>query len=699
MVSVLAYADPWVVAPGDTVRFRCAAAQPANVGAAIERILCASVAPQGPPLDCEPVALPVPATLALLQWQFQAGNRVDQTVSMALRAAPQFSVGLALSPWRWPDDEATLVDLGTAKLVLGRHGVIGLRDALSLRPLCRAPALRQWGVVALTVDRAAGHLRCLSHHATGLGEQRRWLLDTDEAVALDDDFALGLRARWGEGFDGRLDRTVLALGADGMSLYLQGGPCVPPGCEVAHFTSLGPHDPLTQVRGVAWGGRCFVPSLAPHEYSAAHFHSDDLRDAGWASSCHWQVPADAPSGAYALRVDSAPTPQRFVFFVSGAARPRHRLAVWLPTYSYLAYANAPDPMRGPPGGAGCEAVESLLAGLHPACGRSLYEKHADGLGVHLSSDRRPILSAMPGHRPWQFVADSLLLAWLQAQGLEHDLITDHDVQRDGAAALAPYAAVLTGHHPEYTSSRMWDATAQWLDVGGRLLYLGGNGYYHRIAVSADGRTIEARRAEDGTRPFIGEPGEYHFALPAHDDDHPGAELGGLWRRLGRSPQSLVGVGMAAQGFDSPAGHYRRRPESRDPAVAWVFEGVDGETFGHAGLLGGGAAGWEIDRLDPTLGTPLATWWLASSEGHGPDMLRTKEELLSTIALHPDRKARADLVLLPRGERGGAVFSVGSMCWIGALATDDGVARITRNVIDGFLAGVAVPPSPYGAGLR
>jgi N,N-dimethylformamidase len=699
MASVLAYADPWVVAPGETVDFRCAAEQAATVEAAIERILCASVAPDGPPPRFELVTRPAPTTLALQPWQFRAGNWVDQTLSVALRAAPKFSVGLALAPWRWPDHEATLVDLGTTKVVLDGQGGIGLRDAAGLRRLCRAPALRHWGTVVLTWDRASRRLHCSSHHASGLNEQRRWLLDTDEWVPLADDFSLGASARWGAGFDGRIDRAVLTLDPVDIAAYLRGTSPAPHGGEAPRFTCVGPYDPLTQVRGVAWSGRCFVPALAPQEYSAAHFHSDDLRDAGWASSCQWQVPADAPSGAYALRLGSDAATQRFVFFISGAKRPRHRMAVWLPTYSYLAYANAPDPMRGPPGGEGHEAVEGLLAALHPACGRSLYEKHADGLGVHLSSDRRPILSAMPGHRPWQFVADSLLLAWLHAQGLEHDVITDHDLQRDGAAALSAYAVVLSGHHPEYTSSRIWDATAQWLDSGGRLMYLGGNGYYHRIAVSSDGRTIEARRAEDGTRPFIGEPGEYHFALPAHDEDRSGAELGGLWRRLGRPPQSLVGVGMAAQGFDSRAGYYRRRPESRDPAVAWVFDGVDGETFGHSGLLGGGAAGWEIDRLDPTLGTPLTTWWLASSEGHGPDMLRTKEELLSTIALHPDRKARADLVLLPRGHRGGAVFSVGSMCWIGSLASDEGVARVTRNVIDGFINGVTVPPSPHGAALR
>ena len=49
-----------------------------------------------------------------------------------------------------------------------------------------------------------------------------------------------------------------------------------------------------------------------------------------------------------------------------------------------------------------------------------------------------------------------------------------------------------------------------------------------------GYTGEPRRAEDGTRAWMAEPGEYYQAFDG--------EYGGLWRRNGRPPQQIAGVG-------------------------------------------------------------------------------------------------------------------------------------------------------------
>ena len=90
--------------------------------------------------------------------------------------------------------------------------------------------------------------------------------------------------------------------------------------------------------------------------------------------------------------------------------------------------------------------------------------------------------------------------------------------------------------------------------------------------------------------------------------------GGLWRRNGRPPQMLCGVGFSAQGLFEGA-YYRRMPGADDPRAAWIFAGVEGEIIGDFGLSGGGAAGFELDRADPVLGTPPNAVILARSEGH------------------------------------------------------------------------------------
>ena len=130
-----------------------------------------------------------------------------------------------------------------------------------------------------------------------------------------------------------------------------------------------------------------------------------------------------------------------------------------------------------------------------------------------------------------FPADTHLIDWLTVKGFAFDVITDHDLDREGAALLRPYRAVVTGSHPEYHTRNTLDALQNYIDGGGRLAYLGGNGFYWRIATSpAIPDVLEIRRAEGGIRAWAAEPCEYFHALDGG--------YGGLWRRNGRPPQML-----------------------------------------------------------------------------------------------------------------------------------------------------------------
>ncbi|MCH9671050.1 MAG: N,N-dimethylformamidase, partial [Gammaproteobacteria bacterium] len=316
---------------------------------------------------------------------------------------------------------------------------------------------------------------------------------------------------------------------------------------------------------------------------------------------------------------------------------------------------------------------------HPEFGGSLYDVHSDRSGVQYASYHRPVQNLKPkGNRPWCFPADSSIVAWLTHAGIDFDVLTDEDLHHEGSEALARYAVVLTGSHPEYHSTPMLDAFDTYLREGGRLMYLGGNGFYWRIAFhpSRTG-TIEVRRAEDGTRAWISEPGEYYHSF--------NGEYGGLWRRLGRAPNQLVGVGFAAQGFERSS-YYRKQAGAFNERAQFVFAGVPDDVFGDFGSIGGGAAGEEIDRYDRFLGSPTDALILATSEDHGPAMLRTKEEFLSTVPPFDDPKIRADMVFFETA-KGGAVFSTGSITWAASLSHnqyDNAVSRITENVLRRFL---------------
>jgi len=468
--------------------------------------------------------------------------------------------------------------------------------------------------------------------------------------------------------------------------------------------------PARAMKGWNWTAETMRWTDRPDQYGAIHFHEDDLYDAGWQADFALTIPHDMRSAAYAAHVwcgeaEDGTEEDYITFFVrpprgraGGVGRPK--AAFLAPVASYLAYANDHSHLDG-------ERAEMLMGRLlvyqqadlhlqeHRELGLSLYDTHADGSGVCSSSWLRPILNLRPkysswlgahGSGLWQFNADTHLLDWLEHQGVEVDVITDVDLEQDGVAALEPYRVVLTGTHPEYHSKRMSDAMLAWLDRGGRLMYLGANGWYWRIAwhESLPG-VIEVRRAEGGIRTWAAEPGEYHHGFTG--------EPGGLWRRNGRPPNVVVGLGFSAQGFDLSS-YYRRKPGSHDPRAAFIFEGVPEEIIGNFGLVGGGAAGLELDRADFALGTPPNLLVLASSENHTDLILVVAEEvnvMTPDLSGSQHELVRADLAFFET-PAGGAVFSAGSIAWCGSLSHngyDNNVSRITANVLRRFL-----DPAPF-----
>jgi N,N-dimethylformamidase len=281
----------------------------------------------------------------------------------------------------------------------------------------------------------------------------------------------------------------------------------------------------------------------------------------------------------------------------------------------------------------------------------------------------------------------MIIDWLDAMGYRVDMVTDDDIDREGLAALAPYRVAVTGSHPEYISRNEYDALEQYLGGGGRLMYLGGNGFYSAAeVVPSHPDVVEVRRpGQDNLwRVNHAEAASSTSGLPT-----------GMWRNIGRPENALTGVGFITQGFDACTS-YRRTGASTDARVAWIFDGLAAdEPIGDFGILMGGAAGYEIDRYEVTKGSPRHAVVLASSSGHSNLYDLMVPSILDTL---PDRSRtqdpiRADMVFFETGH-GGAVFSVGSIAWAGSLSHEgyaNSVSRVTRNVLDRF-----ADPRPFEA---
>jgi len=444
--------------------------------------------------------------------------------------------------------------------------------------------------------------------------------------------------------------------------------------------------PTRGVTGPNWSGNHQRWTEDPKQWDAIHFHHDDLYDAGWEPKASFRLPETLESGIYCFRFESDLGVDRVPFFVRpaiGAAT--SEVALLMPTCTYMAYANHRMLIEGADfvGARSNLRPEHQYLVDHPEVGLSHYEKHPDGSGVMFSSRRRPVLQVRPGADGWNFTPDTDLHAFLVEAEANHDVLSDEDIHFEGYSALAPYRVLVTGSHPEYWSTKMLDALEEWQRNGGRLMYLGGNGFYWRVSFSDEWPgAIELRRAEDGVRNWQTGDGENYHVW--------GGEYGGLWRRNGRAPNQLVGIGFAAQGFEK-ATHYVVGEHVRESRASWILAGIDDDLVGTSGL-GGGAAGQEVDRYDQRLGSPGHAVIIATATEFGPDMLRTKEEFEGTVAFpSPDPYVRADIVFFET-PMGGAVFSVGSISWFGALARnsyDNDVARMTKNVLERFL-----DPKPF-----
>ncbi len=736
MLPLAGYAERLSARPGQTLRFHVANATGQPVQARVVRVLCADPNPAIGGVRTEDVALPVTTLAAPGPQPVPAGSFAVLGPAGLLPASGDCSLTLRIRP--------TLA-LARRQVILSARDAEGRGLALELTPTlhlratigtaagpatvqtAEPVALHAWTAVALVVDSAARTLALTTTPlATHAGQQTATTaLPAAPALAAAVPLSLAsASATWPtDTFNGRLEAPVLrARTLTAADLADDADPAGDPACRAAwdfaremhtqRVIDTGPHGhhgtlvntPTRAVCGSRWTGEEHCFRHAPAHYAAIHFHDDDLDDCRWPATHAVTLPDDLRSDAYALLLQAGDAAENIPFFVvPPAGRPTAKIAVLVSTYTYTVYGNhaRPEWLNDAAWRDALVAQNQAWGaypfnpGAHRDYGLSTYNVHSDGSGIGLVSWRRPMLNLRIGYVTYpypairgsglrHYPADSHLLMWLAHQGHAVDLITDDELHHEGRALLDGYQVVLTGSHPEYHTPPMLDALQAYRDHGGRLVYLGGNGFYWKIALdpARDG-VIEIRRGEGGIRAWAAEPGEYFQQFDG--------QYGGLWRRNARPPQQLVGVGFTAQG-NFVGSHYRIDPAARhDPRVAWILEGVDAETVGGEGFSGHGAAGFELDRVDKRLGSPAHAVVIARSENHPPEapwVLVPEEQLthITTIPGQPHKDLiRADMTWfdLPGG---GEVFAVGSITFCGALPVngfDNGVSRILDNVVRRF----------------
>ena len=732
MLPITGYADRWSVRPGETIRFMVGVRGGGRYRARIARVLCGDPNPAGPGYREVAADWDGAGEFEGAERAIHLGSWVD-VPGVGLPGGP---VVFAATVWPtrlgagaqgvldWSGDGVGLT------LGVGAEGAFA-RVGGAVASVGRALTERAWHDIACFYDPASGRLEVAqAPRRARLDREERGLVGADGPVLALAGAGRVAIAR-GDGvahFNGKIERPRILGGGAGLAAVLAGqasgaaAACIAEwdfgrgiDTQVAEDIGPGGHHgrlvnlPTRGMTGSRWTGALHRWTEAPAQWACIHFHDDDLGDAGWPESIAVVVPEGWRSGVYALHLEAGGARDNIVFYVRALeAGSQARVAFLAPTFSYTVYGQfqregkqAEIAARAAAWGALPHAPDG-----NPAYGVSPYNLHSDGSGVVMSTMRRPMIDKRVnqfilmdpdpgGSGTYWMTADSYLTDMLDRAGIPFEVITDHDLHAEGVGLLSRYDCVITGQHPEYHTTETLDGLAAYLGSGGRFIYLGGNGFYWKVVPLADGPgqapwAFELRRAEGGVRLWETLPGEGYHAFDG--------SYGGLWRRLGRAPQSLVGVGFSTQGqylgfpyvFDAAI---------LDPRVAFMRAGIEdaaapGVVFGERGLMGGGAAGHELDRADVRLGTPHHALVVGHAVVEHASYQPVNEERFDhTWPAAREAIIRSDLTFFETAG-GGAVFSVGSMNFIGALPVDlygTVLARMVLNVIRRFADRAAFLP--------
>ena len=704
IVDLIGYTDKLSGRPGDTINFKVSSQLNAPVEARLLRSICADANPAGMGIvetNCDGIFPPQQFTAQ--SQPFQPGSYAKTTTPLQCHAHDHIRLSVTIFPTLVTAGIQTILCIGEIRLDIDANRLVSLETHQHKLVSKTAVTLHKWhqitadihksGEISLNIVRLANgnaDTETVSHQAGTVADS----MHLNGIVSLAAKISNQDPSQF---FNGKIeapsiivDDVVIAswdLAADMSSLTVPSALTESDSKQALMLVNA----PTRAICGSKWDASELNWRHKPEHYAAIHFHDDDIYDFNWDTSFSFTIPEDMPSGVYVMRISCDGHEDAMPFFVCPPKGVRRaKLCVLVSTFTYAIYGNHARPDYVP---SWQERIKEWGAYPHnpaayPQYGLSTYNNHSDGAGICHASHKRPLFNLRPGYITFgaadcsglrHFQADSHLIAWLHNQNIDYDIVTDDEIDREGLAALEGYDAVTTGTHPEYHTSKTLDALTAYRDSGGALLYLGGNGFYWRIIRHKEDPDLrEIRRAEDGLRAWASEPGEYYNAFDG--------SYGGLWRRNGRPPQKLVGIGFTAQGV------FEGMPYKRicnDSAFDWVFDGIDDAPIGDFGFSGNGAAGFELDRIDTKLDEGQDITILAQSyDTRDTFMLVPEEQLthLTNLSGGSESEAkRADMVYF-KTPSGGQVFSVGSITFCGSLPWnnfDNNVSKLLRNVIDRF----------------
>jgi hypothetical protein len=436
-------------------------------------------------------------------------------------------------------------------------------------------------------------------------------------------------------------------------------------------TSTDATNPTGLINGVSVGSAVTVPTGSYKKAESFEMYSEG---AYWADDgVNLPLPADAVAGLYAVLLKTPSGGRYMAPFVVKASQPSARIAVLANVNTWNAYNEW--------GGASRyhtilnSAVQDTLNQMpayfsfeRPFAETPFFDGQDATTGL-LSRNPRPMNHLVR--------AEVWVTTWLDTLKASdpkygYDMLTDVDLDQCSGACLSTlrsYKALVITTHPEYWSDKMRDRLDDYLNAGGHLIYLAGNGLFDRVTIT-DGGRMEVRHGIGGNCPYRGT----FTPCPPRD----------LFRDHDRSERAILGLAYEiSTSFKQPT-----TPGSGAPfTVQTPAHGFFRTGFTNAPAAVGGVQG--LNNNLQAAGTWETGQWSFSAEENGYCLTSLcppshRNQIGTVIA---SDGAGSDIVYHTTGGAvRGWVFAAPSITFGGVLAIDPTLQRVIQNALDGAIAG-------------
>ena len=472
-VPLVGYSDKLSGRPGDRINFMVSSEHKGDFSAELFRSISADPNPQGLGIveqSCDEF-FPKKSFLSRKQ-AFHPGSYAISEKSLKITAEDKIIFSVMIYPTLQCANSQSIIEFGQFCLNLNTEGKVVFGSDAGSVTSSNAVSLRSWQRVEAQITKL-GQISISLGSLDGSDTFKPTFKQLNSELDLSQNASVVIAGQLnGDAiincFNGKIEQPEIYEGSNSFASWdfsrnISNMTVPGNGCPNLKLINA----PTRAVTGAFWDASEMNWQHKPEHYASIAFHEDDIYDFNWEPDFSFAIPSNMPSGIYIMRISCGDDYDAMPFFVCPEKdKPQAKVCVLVSTFTYVIYGNHARPDYDD---TWLEKIADWNAYPHnPAqfqnYGLSTYNNHSDGSGICHASHKRPLFNLRPGYLTFgqancsglrHFQADSHLISWLHAKGIEYEIITDEELHNEGVSAIQSYEALLTGTHPESILMKLW----------------------------------------------------------------------------------------------------------------------------------------------------------------------------------------------------------------------------------------------------